>query len=103
MKQQVQVLLFSFDLSSAAAAVSASSVGIHLLIPADVLPPISPDVFHLTAEGTLGEAWLYFPGFKVGQIMPIFLFGVTGYNILQLLALMQIAQLPLAAKYVDDE
>jgi hypothetical protein len=32
-----------------------------------------------------------------------FPFGVAGYKILQLLTLMQIAQLPLAAKYVVGE
>jgi hypothetical protein len=29
---------------------------------------ILPGVFNLTADGALGDAWLYFPGIKVGQI-----------------------------------
>jgi hypothetical protein len=36
------------------------------------LPSRSPDVFNLSAEGALGDAWLFFSGFKVGKIQPIF-------------------------------
>jgi hypothetical protein len=77
------------------------SVGVFTRTPFFDL--ISSCVFNFSTEGTLGNAWLYFPGSKVGQIITIFPFinhfvALISVHPPRLLChcVMQIFQLPLA-------
>jgi hypothetical protein len=65
----------------------------------DSLPLIPFGVFNfISADGSLGYVWLYFPGYKVGKIYPIFHLGGLAYRYNISKAVVLVAHLPLTAK-----